>query len=465
MAFKDFRDYLNSLEKNGLLLRVKKEVDVRFEIAAGIRKISDNNGPALLFENIKGHPGWKVVGGLFATPKLMAFALETEEDENKILKRYLEFDQEGIKPVSVKTGPVKEVIIKGDDVDLTKIPVPTYCEHDAGPYLTAGTEIAKHPLTGIQNAAAYRRIILGKDKTALLAPPTGNTGLMIQVAEKQGKELGIATVIGAHPALPIAGQIRAPMGVDEMELAGTLRGTPFEVVKCETIDVDVPADAEMVIEGVVLPGERVNDGPFGEFPGNYITMSNIFVGDGKFTFYDNVVKVTAITMRKDAIFQAMLTGMPTTENHLLKKWAHAAAIYRAATRIVPSPEDLLGVNLTLGGTSFQHIVIGITKKAESTARSIIYTILGMPGMGGRVVVVDDDIDIYNSFEVEWAIATRVKPDRDIIILPSVESQPEAALSFPTYQYKWGIDATAPRTKKPWLYKRAVPPGVDKVDYV
>ena len=157
--------------------------------------------------------------------------------------------------------------------------------------------------------------------------------------------------------------------------------------------------------------------------------------------------------------------MPTTENHLLKKWAHAAAIYRAVARVLPSPEDICGVNLTAAGTSALHIVIGIHKRAEATARNIIYTVLNMPGMGSHVVVVDDDVDIYSSSEVEWAIATRVRPDRDVIILPPVAAQPEAAVGLPTQMYKWGIDATAPLTKEPWLYKRAVPPGVDKVDYV
>lgn len=464
MAFRDFRDFLDSLERNGLLIRVAREVDVKFEIAAGIRKISDTNGPALLFENIKGYPGWKVIGGLFATPRLMAFALQTEENENKLLERYLEFDQCNIEPVSVSSGPVKEVIITGDNVDLTKLPVPIYCEYDVGPYLTSGMEIAKHPVTGIQNAAAYRRQILDRNRTSLLAPPTGNLGLMIQAAEEQGQELGIATVIGAHPAITIAGQIRAPMGVDEVGIAGALRGEPFEVVKCETIDVYVPADAEMIIEGVILPGERVHDGPFGEFPGNYITMSNYFSGEGKPTFYDNVVKVTAITMRKDAIFHAMLTGMPTTENHMLKKWAHAAAIYRAVCSVVPSHEDVIGVNLTEAGTSFNHIVISIHKRAEITVRNIIYTVLGMPGVGGLVVVVDDDIDIYDSFEVEWAIATRVRPDRDVTIIPPVAVQ-RGTSGIMMQMCKWGIDATVPRNEEPWLYKKAVPPGVDRVDYV
>ncbi len=461
--FKDFRDYLDNLEKHGLLLRVTKEVDVRYEIAAGIRKISDNNGPALLFENIKGYPGWRAVGGLFATPRLMAFALETEEKEDKLLGRYLEFDQRRIESVLVPSGPVKEVILKGNDVDLTKLPISTYCEWDAGPYLTAGVEIGRHPTTGIQNASMIRRMLLGKDKTSLAAG-TPHLREMIQVAEKQGQGLGVATVIGAHPALAIASQLNAPLGVDEMEIAGALRGKPFEVVKCETIDVQVPADAEIVIEGVTVPGESATDGPFGEYPGNYVTMHNWFVSPGEARHDVYLVKVTAITMRKGAIFQAMLTGMPTTENQILKKWAMAADAYRILNRLVPYPEDIHGVNLTAASGGY-HLVVSIHKRAEATARNIIYTILvsGMPI--GHVVVVDDDINSYDPAEVEWAVATRVRADRDVIILPPLAPEPGAAANLPTHMYKWGIDATAPLMKEPWLYKRAIPPGVSEVDYV
>ena len=465
MMFKNFRDYLDKLEKHGMLVRVTKEVDTCFEIAAGIRKISDTDGPALLFENVKDHPGWRVAGGLFATAKLMAFALQTREKEDKLLERYLEFDQQRMNSASVASGPVKEVIIKGDDVDLAKLPIPTYCEWDAGPYLTAGVEIARHPVTGVQNASIHRRAVLDKDKTGLLVGPAAHLGLMIQAAEEQGQGLGIATVIGAHPALAIASQIRAPEGVDEMEIAGALRGKPLEVVKCETIDVQVPADAEIVIEGVTLPGEMVSEGPFGEFPGNYISMGNWIAPSGKPSFDAPVVKATAITMRKDAIFQAMLTGMPITENHCLKKWALAAAVYRVISRLVSYPGDIRGINFTRGGTADHHVVISIHKRLESTARNIIYTVLTSGLIVGLVVVVDEDINIYDPEEVEWAVATRVRPDRDIIILPSVESQVESVITTPTHRYKWGIDATAPLVKEPWLYKRAIPPGVSEVDYV
>ncbi|MFC2013347.1 UbiD family decarboxylase [Chloroflexota bacterium] len=468
MVFKDFREYLEALEKEELLLKVKKEVAPRFDIPAGIRKISDNNGPALLFENVKGYPGWRVAGGLFGTRRLTAFALQTEDDEEKIVERYLNFDynQRAVKPVLVSSGMVKDIIIKGDDIDLTKLPVPTFGEQDSTPYLTAGVEIGIHPKTGVQSASIHRRAVLGKDKTSIWVQPLSHLGLMIREAEAQGQGLGVATVIGVHPALAISSQIKVIKGIeDKMAIAGAFRGAPFELIKCETIDCQVPADAEIVIEGVIIPRERVADGPFAEYPGDYATLSSWIGSLGDFKGAANVVQVTAITMRKDAIFQTMLAGAPLTENHYLKKWTHAAIIRRILSRLVPSPEDIHGVNLTAGGAAEHHIVVGIHKRSEATAREIIYAILSMSTMSGLVIVVDDDIDIYDPVAVDWAIATRVRPNTDVIILPTVGPPAAAPANISTHVHKWGIDATAPLTKEPWLYKRAVPPGLDKVDYV
>ena len=461
---KDFRSHLDYLEKEGKLVKVKKQVDTRFEIAAGIRKISDTNGPALLFENIRGYPDWRVAGGIFATKELMALALETDDDEDSILKRHLECDQKSIKPETVSTGPVKDVIIIGDDVDLNALPIPTYCEQDVAPYLTSGIEIAKDPETNIQNCSMIRRMLLDKDRLSLALPPTRDIGMMITAAEQDNQKLGVATVIGAPPALAIASQIKVPMGVDETEIAGAFQGEPLEMVKCETIDVEVPANAEIVVEGVVQPGERVDDGPFGEYPGNYITLNRwCNLGD---TLIQSVyvTKVTAITMRRDPIFQALLTGIPITENHILRKWASAAAIYRAISHVMLRIEDIKGINLTPGGTGCYHAVISIKKRTESTPRDIIYTVLSMRILAGMVTVVDEDIDIYDPKDVEWAVATRVHPENDVIILPSVSST-EGSPQTASHRHRWGIDATKPTGEYISSYDRAIPPGVEKVDYV
>jgi UbiD family decarboxylase len=445
---KDFRDYLEYLGKKEKLLRVEREVDTRFEIAAGIRETSDNDGPALLYQNIKGFPGWRVAAGVYATQKLIALALglPQEADEDALVRRYLECDEKCLEPKLVATGPVKEVIIRGEDVDLTKLPIPTYSALDAGPYLSAGVEFARDPETGIQNVSIHRRMVLGKDKTAILAQGYQHLGRMIQAAEQRGQGLGIATVLGADPSLVLASQVKAPEGVDEAGIAGAFRGAPLEMVRCETIDVEVPANAEVVIEGQIVPGERVMDGPFGEFPGNYITL----MGTPNTECY--VIKVTAITMRKNPIFQAMLTGMPMTENHMLKKWCLAATAFREVSRVA----DVKSVNITRGGAGY-HFVVSIRKKAEQEPRNLIYTLHSARLNSKLVTVVDDDIDVYDPEAVEWALATRMWAHRDIIIIPPLRRGPDD-LPVPGMRGRiaqWGIDATAPLEDRQW-YRKALP---------
>ncbi|MFQ5827022.1 MAG: UbiD family decarboxylase domain-containing protein, partial [Dehalococcoidia bacterium] len=298
----------------------------------------------------------------------------------------------------------------------------------------------------IQNVSIHRRMILGKDKTAILAQGYQHLGRMILAAEQKGQGLGIATVLGADPSLVLASQIKAPEGVDEAGIAGAFRGAPLEMVRCETIDVEVPANAEIVIEGVTVPGERVMDGPFGEFPGNYITL----MGTPQTETW--VIKVTAITMRKNPIFQALLTGMPTTENHCLKKWATAADTFRVASGIA----DVKSVNITRGSAGY-HFVVSIRKRAEQEPKNLIYTLLSARLNCKQVTVVDDDIDVYDPEAVEWALATRMWAHRDIIIIPPLRRGPDD-LPVPGMRGRhaqWGIDATAPLQDRQW-YREALP---------
>jgi len=449
--YKDFRRHLESLEEKGMLLRVRKEVCTRFDIAAGTRKISDNDGPALLFENVKSFPGWRVASGAYATQKLIALALGLPIDatEQSIFNRYLECDQKRVTPRIVTRAPVKEVILKGKDVNLAQLPVPIYSELDAGSYLTAGVEVARDPWTGIQNVSIHRRLVLDKDKTTILAFPPQHLGLMIDAAEKEGHGLPIATVIGAEPAYTLASCVNAPEGIDEAEIAGAIQGAPIEVVKCETIDVTVPAHAEIVIEGVIIPHERVFCGPFGEFPGNYISML------GTLRTQAPVIKVTAITMRKKPIFQAMLTGFPMTENHTLKKWSSAAGAYR----VISDLADVKALNFTPGGACHYHLVVAINKKDDQEPKKIIDSLLHARHGPSLVIVVDDDIDVYNPVEVEWALATRMNPAKDITISPvHISRQETRSVS------RWGIDATISKEEKQY-YRKITVPGVEKVDYV
>jgi len=445
----DLRAYLACLEEQRQLLRVREEVDPKYEIAAGIRKTSDIEGPALLFERVKGFPGWRVLGGLFATRKLVALALEVPEEE--LLERYLTLEEKRIPPVMVTDTPVKEIRWKGAEIDLYRLPIVTHAEKDIGPYVTIGIQIGKDPDTGIRNVSIHRMLLLGKDRLSLWAPSDHHLGRMILKAEEKGRGLEVATAIGVDPAIIIGSQAKVPWGVDEFDVAGGLRGAAVKLTKCDTIDVEVPAAAEIVIEGETIPGERVADGPYGEYPGCYSEAKQA-----------PVVKVTAITMRRNPIYQTALTGFPVTENHTLIEYANAAIVYREAKKISPEVRD---VHVTPGGTFRHHAVVSMKKRHDEEARNVILGLLAL-GIGlKQVIVVDDDIDVYNSMEVEWALSTRMQPDRDIIIVPRlVCSTLDPSVPKPRTTAGWGIDATMPLGDRARFEKVKVP-GVDKVRYL
>ena len=447
--FEELRGYLSYLEERGQLLRVNEEVDPKFEIAAGIRKTSDIGGPALLFEKVKGFPDWRVLGGLFATRKLVALGLGIPEDQ--LLEKYLTLEEKRIAPEMVKTGPVKEVCWRGNEIDLFRLPMVTHSEKDVGPYITIGAQIGKDPDTGIRNVSIHRMLRLGKDRLSLWAPPDHHLGRMILKAEEKGRGLEVATAIGVDPAIIIGSQAKVPFGVDEFHVAGGLRGAAVKLTKCETIDVEVPAAAEIVIEGITIPGERVSDGPYGEYPGTYSESKQ-----------SPVLKVISITMRRNPIYQTALTGLPVTENHTLIEYANAAVIYREAKKIIP---EVKSVHVTPGGTFRHHVVVSIRKRHEEEARNLILGLLSL-GIGlKQVTVVDEDIDIYDPVDVEWALSTRMQPDRDIIIIPRIAcSTLDPSVPAPRTTAAWGIDATMPIGENERFQKIKVP-GVEKATYL
>ena len=447
--FTDFREYLAYLEKKGLLARIKKEVDVKFEIAAGIKKISDHDGPALLFEKVKGYPSWTVAGGIFGTRKLLAAAFETTEE--KLLEKTMDLENKKIPPRIVQNGPCKEIILKGNDVDLTQLPIVTHGEKDAGPYILAGVQLAKDLKTGVRNVSMHRMLFIDKNHLSCWAPQDRHLGRLILQAEDLKRPLGIATAIGLEPSVPLTSQAKVMMGVDELDLAGGFRGAPVDLVRCETIDTEVPAHAEIVIEGETVPFKRVPDGPIGEYPGCYSDVKQAAL-----------VKVTAITMRKNAIYQTVLTGMPRTENHWMQQLYNESAAYRRVREIVP---EVKAVNVTHGGTSRHHVVVSIKKRHESEARNVILALFGGNFGIKHVIVVDEDIDVFNPHDVEWALNNRMQPDKDIIIIPNLaNSTLDPSAPLPRTSAKWGIDATMPLTDNE-KYKKVYIPGEDKVDYI
>ncbi|MFQ5852652.1 MAG: UbiD family decarboxylase [Candidatus Binatia bacterium] len=438
MPFRDLREFIASLEDKRDLLRVKKPVNPKFEISAYIRKTSDRHGPAILFENVKGFD-IPVLGGIFATRGRAFLALEC--DGLTYVNKFLSALERLVPPEPVPTGPCKEVIHRGRDVDLTTLPVPTFSEKDSAPFITLGVVISKDPETGQKNTSIYRLQVKGPNRLGIMAQQLSR---QLARSEAKGKGLPVAVAIGTDPVIPLATQWQASYGTDEMELAGALRGEAVEVVKGETVDLEVPVTAEIVIEGTILPNIREEEGPFGEVSGYYTPA-----------YPKPVIEVSAITHRRNPIYQAAMTGMPTTENHILKQIPMEATYYWELKRQHPS---VTAVHFPAAGTVGFIVVIAMKQVQEFEARNVIATMLGSR-RNKIIVVVDDDVDIYDMEKVLWAVATRSQPDEDVVIFPRlVGSAMDPSVKKLRVSAGLGIDATKP-LGQPFPEMVAVP-GVD-----
>ncbi|HET9549790.1 MAG TPA: UbiD family decarboxylase, partial [Candidatus Binatia bacterium] len=423
MPFKDLREFLNLLEEKGELLKTKKPVDVKFEISSYIRKTSDQHGPALLFENVKNF-NMPVVGGVFATRERAFLALESSPQE--YVNRFEHALDHVVPPKLVSSAPCKDVIHTGKDVDLTRLPIPTFSEKDPAPFITLGLCISRDPKGGGKNTSIYRLQLKGRSRLGIMAQQLVR---QLTEAESIGKGLPIAIAIGTDPVLALATQWMAPYGTDELALAGALRGEPVEVVKAETVDLEVPATAEIIIEGTVLPNVREEEGPFGEVSG-YYTPANP----------KPIIEVSAITHRRDPIYQAALTGMPTTENHVLKQLPLEASFYWQLKKEFPG---VTAVHFPAAGTVGMTCVIAMKQAYECEARNVIAAMIGTR-RNKITIVVDDDVDIFDMEKVWWAIATRTQADEDVIIFPRVVATAmDPSVRKLRVGSSLGIDATKP----------------------
>ncbi len=440
MPFNDLREFIGFLESKGELIRTKKPVDVKYEISAYIRKTSDVQGPALLFENVKEFT-IPVLGGAFATRKRALLALETSNED--YVNKFHDALDHLVAPKLTANAPCKDVIIKGQDVDLNKLPVPIFSERDPAPFITLGLCISRDPKSGGKNTSIYRLQLKGRNRLGIMAQ---HLVRQLMEAESIGKGLPIAIAIGTDPVLPLATQWMAPYGTDELALAGSLRGAPVEMVKAETVDLEVPATAEIIIEGMVLPNVREDEGPFGEVSG-YYTPSNP----------KPVIEVTAITHRKNPIYQAALTGMPTTENHILKQLPLEASYYWQLKKEFPG---VTAVHFPAAGTVGMTCVIAMKQAYECEARNLIAAMIGTR-RNKITVVVDDDIDITDMEKVWWAITTRTQADEDVIVFPRVVATAmDPSVRKLRVGSSLGIDATVPFGQ--YFPEIVKVPGADKV---
>lgn len=421
MKDEKFRGFLDRLRSERELVDIKQAVDIRH-----IATLVDQSEQALFFHNVIGYD-MPVVSGIIRTQKRAVLGMGVTE-YGEIEAKLEQGITKPIAPRYVETAPHKQVIQAGDDVDLFRLPVPMSSIYDGGPMITAGVVIAKDPEFGI-NSGMYRFMVQERNLTGIDIVTPNNMRLFAQRAYEAGRPCPISISIGTHPYEIMGSGFRAPLGVDEMGIAGGLRGAPVELATCETIDMPCIADAEIVLEAEILPtGWVYPEGRFGEF-------TRLMGG----LHWNPLVRVKAITMRRDAIYYAL--HMPW-ENTWLAAPTRYTAIRRALRTAGVQVKD---INVTLGGCAFWHAVISIKKQAGEGKNALLAALSVMDLK--HVVVVDDDIDVWNAMDVEWAIATRMQGDRDVIVVPGARAKPlDPSLAVmppgvvPTGA-KVGIDAT------------------------
>ncbi|HEY1541987.1 MAG TPA: UbiD family decarboxylase [Xanthobacteraceae bacterium] len=443
----NFRQFLDRLRQAGELVDLHQPVDIRH-----IATLVDQAKTALFFHKVIGYDV-PVVSGIIRSREraMMGLGAETYREIEDRLKAAID---NPIAPKRVKTSPTREVVMEGDDVDLYRLPIPMSSIYDGGPMITAGVVIARDPELGM-NSGIYRFIVKEKNLTGIDIVTPNNMRMFAQRAFERKEPLPISISIGTHPIEITGSGYRAPLGVDEMAIAGGLRGSPVELAPCKTIDMPYIADAEIVLEGEILPvGWTWPEGRFGEF-------TRLMGG----LHWNPLVRIKAISMRKDAIYYNL--HMPW-ENTWLAAPTRYAAIRQALKTAGVQVKD---INVTLGGCAFWHAVISI-KKQPGEAKNALLAALSVMDLK-HVVVVDDDIDIFDPTDVEWAIATRVQGDRDVMIVgnarakPLDPSLPQGFGVVPTGA-KVGIDATIPEGIPREHYERITYAYADKAkvdDYV
>jgi UbiD family decarboxylase len=428
---RDMRWFINELDKKGLLVRVERPVNLRHEIGDICRAVNDEAGPALLFLNILEKPGTSVLCNIVGTPERVAFALGTTKKD--VVRTYLERARKPIDPVITQgPAPCQQVVQTGDDVDLTKLPIPIWHPADAGPYITLGIQVSKDPETGVRNASILRQMVLGKNLLSLQILEGKHMYMHWLKVKQQGKPfMEAAIVIGMGPSVLFGGVHSGSLDEDEFAVAGGLEGEAVPMVKCKTVDLEVPADCEYVIEGIVPINEFHEEGPYGEFTGYY----------SKHNTNLPVMKVTAITSRTNPIYLGTYGGTAPYEEAYLRNVSYSTGILKDASRLCPGLIDLY---VTPWGCSFYHAVAKIRKNQSGHARLAMNAIWAchLGKYLKELIVVDENIDITDPAQVEWAVATMVQPDRDILIQSRTPANVLDPSQWPRGKAStMGIDAT------------------------
>lgn len=409
MAYPDIREYLATLESRGLLRRVARAVDPGWEAACVARwlfqGVPEQQRFGLLFESVTGYGMPLVVGVLGASRQMYATALDTTPD--RIGEHWVASLRHPQPPVACDSAPCQEVVRVGSDADLGLLPVPIWTPgKDAAPYITAVT-ITRDADTGSQNTAIYRTMVHDRRHVAVNLNP-GRHGMRCAASHwRQGRPAPIAWVIGAEPVVPLAAVVNVPYGVDEMTIAGGLKRAPVEVVRAATVDLMVPARAEIIIEAELIPGESAGEGPFGEFAGYMGPLAA-----------KPLATISAITHRRDPIYHGLISQMPPSESTYIQSIGNAGLLLKTL-RYDLGHESVADVHidLTYGGL-LAHGIIAMTPMFPGHAKQVGRLVADLTFLK-RITVVNADIDIRDPSHLDWALNARYNPARDTVIVENV----------------------------------------------
>ncbi|MBV8190166.1 MAG: UbiD family decarboxylase [Alphaproteobacteria bacterium] len=415
------RPFLASLEKEGTLLRVPKEVDPVFEISAFLS--AADAGPALLFEKIKGGSALRVAGNLLNSRTRIAAALGITPAD--IVPRIHEAIRSPMKPVQVASGRVQDVVVTENP--LAALPVPRFFEREARHYITAGVILARDPHSGRGNAS-FARFAVHDGRTAMVGiAPNHHLALFSRRAADAGEALQVVVAIGAHPAIQLAACLYLGVGDDELECAGSLLGAPVRMVPARTVNLLAPADAEIVLEGEIDARQPLEEGFVSEYHGMYENY-----GPGFRTTF------SALTHARDAIYQAIEPGYHR-EHVYLGALPIAASLRSAIAAVVPNVRD---VAVTEAGAGRTDIVVQIEAPRAGQARRAMFAAFAAVSLVKRVTAVDADIDPWDPVAVDWARVNRMKLERDLLLLPHAGTDRSEPMEDGGLVTKAGFDATA-----------------------
>ncbi|MCK5473974.1 MAG: UbiD family decarboxylase [Candidatus Aenigmarchaeota archaeon] len=415
----NLRSYIKKLDAEKKLIRIKKPVASKYE-AANI--LAELDGTPVIFENINDHK-IQVAGNLNSSRDLVAMALGTEKE--KLLELMSKSINNLKSPKTVKTAPCQEVVEK--DINLKNLPIMTYLKEDGGPYIPSAIIVVKDKELG-RNVCFHRMMVIGKDKLAVRV--VENRGTYNALKKSKGN-LEVAICIGNSTAVLLAAATSIKPNEDEFALANAIEKT--DLVKCKTVDLEVPADTEIVLEGIITD-ELADEGPFMDLTGTL-----------DFVRKQPTIKINCITRRKDAIYQTLLPGL--SEHKILMGMPREPTILNEVKKVVKCKIVLL----TPGGNAWLHAVVQIEKRKADDGKKAIEAAFKGHNSLKLVTVVDDDINLYDSADVEWALSTRFQAAKDTIIMlnqPSSSLDPSAEKKDKekTKTSKLGLDATIPWDK-------------------